>query len=436
MEGMNMLAQNTSDLKLPPMRMIRRRYTVAPKVDVSAEVSRQWDRIKDNLNLPEGSSVAIGVGSRGIADLADVVRAVVAKTRQAGYAPFITPAMGSHGGATAEGQIKVLAKLGITEACVGAPIRATMEVVSMGEVNGIPLFLDKWAHQAAGIILINRVKPHTDFSGPTESGLIKMMAIGLGNQIGAEHHHRLAVIRNMYEIISAAGKELLNQANFVFGVGLVENQEHATTILRMILPEELEAIEIELLKTAREVMPKLPLEEIDLLIIDEMGKDISGAGIDPIVTGRYNCGYREEQQGPNISRIFVRDLTAASEGNAMGIGQADVTTQGLVKKINAESTAINCLTSCCPQDGKIPLTFDTDREAVAAALMTLRPHTRQDLSMVYIQNTLELNRLMVSQGCLPNLEGRPNIEIGSESLELEFDSSGNLISPFKIKHES
>lgn len=418
------------------MRMIRQRYTVTPKADVSAEVNREWERIKANLNRPKDSSVAIGVGSRGITDLADVVRAVVAKTRQAGYAPFITPAMGSHGGATAEGQIKVLTNLGITEAGVGAPIRATMEVVSMGAVNGIPLFLDKWAHQADGIILINRVKPHTDFSGPTESGLIKMMAIGLGNQIGAEHYHRLSVIRNMYEIISSAGKALLNRANFLFGVGLVENQAHQTTILRMILPEELEEMEIELLKVAREVMPKLPLTEIDLLIIDEMGKDISGAGIDPIVTGRYNCGYREEQQGPNISRIFVRDLTDASEGNALGIGQADVTTQRLVQKIDAESTAINCLTSCCPEDGKIPLSFDTDREAVAAALMTLRPHTLQDLSIVYIQNTLELNSLMVSQGCLPNLEGRPNLHIGSESLGLTFDSSGNLISPFKTKNES
>ena len=241
-------------MKLPPMRMMRQRYT---KVDVSAEMNRQWDRIKNSLNLPEGSSLAIGVGSRGITHLADVVRAVVTKTRQAGYTPFITPAMGSHGGATAEGQIKVLANSGITEAGVGAPIRATMEVVSMGEVNGIPLFLDKLAHGAAGIILINRIKPHTDFSGPTESGLIKMMAIGLGNQIGAEHYHRLSVIRNMYEIISSAGKALLNRTNFLFGVGLVENQEHATTILRMILPEELEEMEIELLKVAREVMPKL-----------------------------------------------------------------------------------------------------------------------------------------------------------------------------------
>ena len=431
-----MLPPNTANIKLPPMRMIRQLYTVAPKVDVVAELNHQWGRIQDSLELPQGSSVAIGVGSRGITDLADVVRAVVAKTKQVGYVPFITPAMGSHGGATAEGQIDVLTKLGITADSVGAPIRATIEAVSMGEFNGIPLFLDQLAHQADGIILINRIKPHTDFSGPTESGLIKMMAIGLGNQIGAQHYHRLSVIRNMYEIISSAGNALLNRTNFLFGVGLVENQEHQTTILRMILPEELEQAEIELLKTARELMPGLPLEEIDLLIIDEMGKDIIGAGIDPIVTGRYNCGFREGQQGPYISRIFVRDLTDASEGNALGIGQADVATRGLVNKIDAHAPAINCLTSCCPEDGKIPLTFDTDQEALAAVLMTLRPHTLQDVSIVYIQNTLELSRLMVSQGCLPNLEGRPDLHIESESLELAFDSSGSLISPFKIKHES
>jgi hypothetical protein len=428
-------AQNSSNLKLPPMRMIRQLYATPPEIDVSAEINSQWDRIKDHLKLPADSSVAIGVGSRGIANLAEVVRAVVAKIRQKTYAPFITPAMGSHGGATAEGQVKALANLGITEASVAAPVRATMEVVSMGEADGIPLFLDKWAHQAAGFVLINRIKPHTDFTGTTESGLMKMMAVGLGNQIGAEHYHRLSVVRNMYEIISAAGRGLSNRAGFLFGVGLVENQEHRTTILRMILPEELEKVEAALLKKARAFMLKLPLEEIDLLIIDEMGKDISGAGIDPIVTGRYNCGYRKRQQRIKISRIFVRDLTDASGGNAIGIGQADFTTHRLTNKIDAASTAINCLTSCCPEDGKIPLTFITDREAVAAALTTLRPHTLQDLTIVYIKNTLELNNLLVSQGCLPYLENRPDIQIEPESFRLDFDSAGNLISPFKRIYE-
>lgn len=426
-----MYAQNTSDMKLPTMRMIRQRYRVMPEIDVLTEVDREWDRIKNSLNRLKGLSVAIGVGSRKIANLVKVVRAVTAKIGQEGYEPFITPAMGSHGGATAEGQIKILANLGITETSVGAPIRATMEVVSMGEINGIPLFLDKWAHQAAGIILINRIKPHTDFTGHTESGLIKMMAIGLGNRIGAEHYHRLSVVRNMYEIISGAGKELLKRANFLFGVGLVENQERQIAFLKMILPDGLVKIESELLTMARAAKLKLPIEEIDLLIIDEMGKDISGAGLDPVVTGRYSCGNPEKRQQLKISRIFIRDLTNASEGNAIGIGQADVTSKRLVDKIDAESTAINCLTCCCPEDGKIPLTFHTDREAVAAALMTLRPYTLQDLSIVYIKNTLELNNLMVSEGCLPNLENRPNILIGSEYLRLDFDSLGNLISPFK-----
>jgi len=430
-----MVAQNPSDIKLPPMRMIRQVYTRPPEINVATEIDSQWDRIKDKLNLPAGASVAIGVGSRGIANLVEVVRAVAARIRQKGYEPFITPAMGSHGGATAEGQLKVLAHLGITEASVAAPIRATMEVISMGEADGVPLFLDKWAHQADGIVLVNRIKPHTDFTGPTESGLIKMLAVGLGNRIGAEHCHRLSVVRDMYEIISTAGRELLSRAGFLFGVGLVENQEHQTTILQMILPEELEKAEAALLKKARAFMPKLPLEEIDLLIIDELGKDISGAGIDPVVTGRFNCGYRQRQQPINISRIFVRDLTDASDGNAIGIGQADFTTQRLVAKIDPSSTMMNCLASCCPQDGKIPLTFSVDREAVAAALMTLRPYTLQDLTIVYIKNTLELNQLMVSQGCLPYLENRPGIQLAPESFRLDFDSAGNLISPFQTKYE-
>ena len=230
-------------------------------------------------------------------------------------------------------------------------------------------------------MLVNRIKPHTDFGGPTESGLIKMMAIGLGNQIGAEHYHRLSVVRDMYEIISTAGKALLKKSNFLFGAGLVENQEHETAIVKIALPDELETMEMALLKKAAEYMPKLPLEEIDLLIIDQMGKDISGAGIDPIVTGRYLCAHMTPKPGPKISRIFVRDLTDASEGSALGIGQADVTTRRLVDKIDFEATAINCLTSCGPEDAKIPLAFSSDREALAAVLMTLRPYTLDDLRL-------------------------------------------------------
>ena len=378
----------THALELPPMRMIRQLFKVPPKVDVTAEIDNEWNRIKDSLKSPDRKDLAVGVGSRGIANLAKAVRAVVTKIREAGFDPFIIPAMGSHGSATPEGQIAILSARGITEASVGAPVKATMDVVPMGEINDIPVFLDKLAHAAAGLVLVNRIKPHTDFGGPTESGLIKMMAIGLGNQIGAQHYHRLSVVRDMYEIISTAGKALLKKSNFLFGVGLVENQEHETAIFKIALPDELETMEMALLKKAAEYMPKLPLKEIDLLIIDQMGKDISGAGIDPVVTGRYLCAHMTPKPGPKISRIFVRDLTDASEGSALGIGQADVTTRRLIDKIDFEATAINCLTSCGPEDAKIPLAFKSDREALAAVLMTLRPYSMEDLRIVHIKTPL------------------------------------------------
>ena len=417
-----------AELKLPKMRMVRQRFDSSPAVDVLAEIEREWSRIKDRLDLSPGSKVAIGVGSRGISNLTLVVRAVATRLKEAGYYPFVTPAMGSHGGATAEGQTEVLRLRGITEESVGVPVRATMDVTPMGEVNGIPLFIDRLAHEADGIALINRIKPHTNFIGPTESGLIKMMAIGLGNQIGAEHYHRLSVVRSQYEIISSAGRALLEKSPVLFGVCLLENQDHETTQIKMALTHEIESVESELLKTARAWLPTLPVDEIDLLIIDEMGKDISGEGIDPCVVGRDVCAYGAERPWPKVTRIFVRDLTDGSEGSALGIGQADFTTSRLIDKIDFQVTLVNCLTSCCPESGKIPFAFPTDREAITAALVTLRPYTLEDIRVVHIKNTLELTTLMVSRGCLDYFEGKPDQIIGKDDMKLEFDGSGDLIS--------
>jgi len=410
------------------MRVVRQRFDSSPAVDVLAEIDREWSRVKDRLDLSPGSNVAIGVGSRGISNLTAVVRAVAVRLKEAGYHPFVTPAMGSHGGATAEGQTEVLLLRGITEESVGVPVRATMDVTPMGEVNGIPLFLDRLAHEADGIVLINRVKPHTNFIGPTESGLIKMMAIGLGNQIGAEHYHRLSVVRSQYEIISSAGKALLEKSPVLFGVCLLENQAHETAQIKMASAHEIESVESALLKTARAWLPTLPVDEIDLLIIDEMGKDISGEGIDPCVVGRDVCAYGAERPWPKVTRIFVRDLTDGSEGSALGIGQADFTTKRLIDKMDFQVTLVNCLTACCPESGKIPLSFPTDREAIIAALKTLRPYNLEDIRIIHIKNTLELTTLMVSRGCLDSLEGKSDQIIGEDDMELEFDSSGDLIS--------
>jgi len=415
-------------LNLPVMKMVRQIYTVPSPVDIPTRLEQEWDCLGNKRMLHTGMRIAVGVGSRGISNLTPVVRDVVARLKGIGCKPFITPAMGSHGGATAAGQIEVLKARGITEASVGVPVLATMDVVPMGEKAGIPLFVDRLAHEADGIVLINRIKPHTNFIGPTESGLVKMMAIGLGNQVGAEHYHRLAMVRDYYDIISTAGTELLARCRVLFGVGLVENQHHETCDLKMVPAEDIVAVETGMLKLARQCLPTLPIVAIDLLIVDEMGKDISGEGIDPNVVGRDVCSCGVRRPLPSITRIFVRDLTAGSEGSALGIGQADFTVKRLVDKIDFQATAVNCLTSCCPESGMVPLTFDTDREAVAAALRTVRPCTPADLRIVHIKNTLELTRLLVSEGCLAELENSADVVVEPSDVALRFDRSGNLLS--------
>jgi hypothetical protein len=238
------------------------------------------------------------------------------------------------------------------------------------------------------------------------------------------------LVRSQYEIISTAGRELLKRSRVLFGIGIVENQGHEIAIVKMRTADQIEAVETELLKKARTCLATLPLDEIDLLIIDEMGKDISGECIDPNVVGRDVCAYGAERPWPKVTRIFVRSLTKASEGSAVGIGQADFTVQRLVDKIDYQATAVNCLTSCCPEAGKVPLTYANDQEAIAAALVTIRPYDMDDVRIVHIKNTLELMNIRVSEGCLEALETNPNVDIGVEETELNFDGTGNLLSPF------
>jgi hypothetical protein len=413
------------------MLMIRQKFEVPPPLDIEAAMDVEWDCLIPTLGIPPAARVAVGVGSRGIDNLALVTRKVVDKLRQAGAKPFVTPAMGSHGGATAQGQIEVLTERGITERSVGAPIEASMETISLGtEGASIPLFLDRLAYEADGIVLINRVKPHTNFVGATESGVMKMLAIGLGNQKGAEHYHRLSLLRPQYEIISAAARTLLDRSKFLFGVALLENQHHQTCSLKMADKEHIEQVEAELLKQARVLLPGLPMEQVDLLIVDEMGKDISGEGIDPNVVGRDCCSYGAGRDSPRITRILVRDLSEATRGSALGIGQADFTLKRLVDKIDFEATAINCLTACCPEAGRVPLTYDNDRQALAAALMTIRPFQPDEVGIVYIKNTLDLRRMMVSQAYAEQLERDPAQVIEAVGKRLEFDLEGMLKSPF------
>jgi len=418
-------------VELPAMYEVRQHFDLLPAVDALAALGAGWAAGAGRAaELAPGASVAVAVGSRGIADIAPVVRDVVRRLQAAGLAPFVVPAMGSHGGATVEGQIEVLATRGVTEASVGAPIRATMDVVSLGEADGIPLVLDRYAWAADGVVLVNRVKPHTDFVGPIESGLMKQLVIGLGKQAGADHYHRLGVVRGLEETIPAAATELLTRVNVLFGVALVENEEHRTAALRVVPPEGIEETERELLELARRHVPGIPVDDIDLLVVDEMGKDVSGNGLDPNVVGKAAGAHSVTRPRPRISRIFVRDLTADTEGNAAGLGVTDAITTRLLAKIDFEATAVNAFTSCAPEDAKTPAVFASDRDAIASLLTTIRPATAADLRLVHIRNTMDLARLWVSAGCLEHLPGPPAVSVDGTPRELVFEARGDLVSPF------
>ena len=422
-------ALHRGELDLPRVRLVRQVFAVPPPVDVAAQVVSEWDRLAFRFDQPTGARIAVAVGSRGVDGLLAAVRAVVGELRSAGCEPFIVPAMGSHGGATAAGQVEVLAGFGITADSVGAPIQATMDVVRLGAVGDIPLCLDRFAAGADGIVLVNRVKPHTDFAGPMGSGLMKMLCIGLGNQEGADHLHRQGVARDLGEIVREAAVALLGLVPVLFGVAIVENQHHRACEVRLVPGPEIETGELALQEVARALLPGLPLDDIDLLIVDEMGKDVSGAGLDPNVIGRALGPWQVKRDRPRITRIFVRDLTPASEGNACGLGFIDVTTPRLIEKVDLEVTAVNAITACFPEDMRLPLTVPTDRDAIGAMLDTLRPFTLEDLRLVHIRNTLEVERLVVSEGCLPAFEDKHDLVVGEDPLFLGFDDRARLVSP-------
>ena len=392
-------------VELPAFRLVEQRFTVPAAIDVASALEREWRRLGDSVSLDPGAEIAVAVGSRGIDRLEETVRLVVEKLLDAGCRPFIVPAMGSHGGATAEGQLEVLASLGVTEASMGVQLRATMDVVQVGEVDGTPLFVDRFAHEADGVVLINRVKPHTDFSGPMGSGLLKMLCVGLGNQVGADAYHLAALTDDLGEIIQRCGRELLDALPVAFGAAVVENQDHHVCELRLIPAGEVELVELLLQERARTLLPGLPLDDIDLLIVDEMGKDISGAGLDPNVIGRTIGRWSVQRTSPRIARILARGLTPGSHGNAAGLGFVDVATPRLIQAIDFDATAVNAVTARMPEDARLPLTLPTERDAVAAALATVRPHSLEDVRIVQIANTSEVGRLLVSEGCLSALEG-------------------------------
>ena len=350
---------------LPRWAPVRQRLDDAPLPDAAAATREALEAVIAQVS--PGTRVAVAAGSRGIDRIAEVVATVVARVREAGGEPFIVPAMGSHGGATAEGQLAVLASYGITPATMGCEIRSSMATIDLGEVApGVPVFVDRHAFEDADLIVpINRVKPHTGFAGPVESGLMKMIAIGLGKQRGADTFHRQGY-EAFAALIPAVARHTLARAPIGFGVALVEDGHGHLARIEAIPADRIEARERELLDEARTRMPRLPLDAIDVLILDLIGKDISGTGMDPNVIGRAKAGAADT--GPRIGRIVVRGLTPATEGNASGIGFGDVALRRAVDAFDARRTYLNSITAKDVEGAKIPVTVDTDEDALAIAL--------------------------------------------------------------------
>ena len=424
-------------MALPKMVRVRQHFDAPVLTDLTTAIHEDLDRINVASIVRSGETVAITAGSRGVANIATAVKATVDYLKGIGAKPFVVPAMGSHGGATAEGQRNVLEHYGITEATVGAPVKATMEVVQLGTLShagadSIPVYMDRYAAEADHVVPLNRIKAHTDFNGSIESGIIKMMVIGLGKQQGANYYHRAFFQYGFEHVITAVGGFILDTGKIAFGLGLIENAHEQTAKAVAMPASELMQTERELLVEAKSLMGRLPFDELDLLIVDLAGKNISGTGMDTNVIGRMMQNFEPEPLKPQILRIFVRDLTEESDGNATGIGLADFTTTRLVDQIDRHATYMNGITALGPQKSKIPFYYDTDREAIEVALETIGLTKPENARVIRIESTLRLTELDISEVLLRDAQLHSNIEVFGDAQPFEFDETGNL-KPFTLE---
>ncbi len=405
---------------------IRQRFERNGLPDPLVAVREQLARLDESIS--PGARIAIAVGSRGIDNLSAIVKEVVSYVKARGGLPFIVPAMGSHGGATAEGQAQVLSAYGVSEQTVHAPVRATMEVVQLDKGDlPINVFMDRRAYESDGVILINRIKPHTDFHGRYESGLMKMALIGLGKQEGALAIHQLGVY-GLRQLIEPGARRVLAQSKILGGVGVVEDAYHHTMIVKVLKPHEIADEEPQLLELARRNMPRLPVNAIDVLVIDRMGKDISGVGMDPNITGRIGVDGERDPTAPRIGAMIVCDLTDQSHGNAIGVGLADVITRRLYDKIEHDATYANVITSSFLERGKIPIAVESDRTAFEVARRSCGKASSGHERIIRILDTLHLEDIYVSSTVLDELRDAPGIEVIAHDADM-FDEAGSL-TPF------
>ncbi|MBI3975116.1 MAG: DUF2088 domain-containing protein [Armatimonadetes bacterium] len=397
------------DLPLPPLVEVTQSFPRPRLEDVAVAVRDGLRRLRPQVR---GRRIAVTAGSRGIRDIVPALRGAVAALSDAGAEPVIVAAMGSHGGGTAEGQRRVLAHLGITAEAIGAPILSAMEVTEVGRTpGGFAIYLDQNAAACDGLVVVNRIKPHTAFQSDFGSGLMKMMAVGLGKAPGAEQAHRLGA-EHMARAIGEVAAGLLATGRVVAGVALLENAYDETAAVEVLAPDEIPEREPALYAQAQEWMPRLPVEEADVLVVDEMGKNYSGTGMDVNIIGRWRHPQIPDPPRPRFRRIAVLRLAAASEGNAQGVGLADVITARLAGAIDLDATYLNAVTSSLPERVALPVIAPTDRAAIQIALRTAGLERPAEARLVRIPNTLHLERLWVSESLAPALTGRPGITVG------------------------
>jgi hypothetical protein len=413
-------------VELPLVAPLRQTQPQPVVTDIAGEVRRQWEASRVTQRLKRGDRVLVGVGSRGIANIAVMVRATLDYLRDLGTRPAILAAMGSHGGATPEGQRELLASYGVSEEKLRVPVLTDMTTVQIGtNIWGEPVWWDKNAFEADAVLTLSRVKLHTDFRSAYESGIVKMLVIGLGKRDGASQHHRWGV-RGLRDMMPETVKVILEKTRFAGGLAILENAREETARLQAVDRDDVLSVEPKLLEEAKAIMGRLPFEQLDLLVIGEIGKNYSGAGIDPNVVGRLLMEGQPEPESPRITRICALELSPESHGNGTGVGIADLTTDRLLQSIDPVPFRMNNLTACFLWRSKLPLSFPTDRECLSAGLDTCWQPNRDAIRMAVIPNTLELADLWVSPPLLAEAKQRPHLEATGGLQPLPFDASGNL----------
>lgn len=407
------------------LQLFRQLFPPSNRPDPLAAVEAELARTAILDPVRPGQRVLITAGSRGIECLAEVLTALVAAVKGRGACPVIFPAMGSHGSGTAQGQAEVLEHMGLTEASLGAPIHRDLEMVQVAAVHdGAPVYVDRAVAEADHVLIVNRVKEHTEYIGITESGLLKMAVVGLGRHLGALTMHQLAVRISYQKAISAIAQAIFANTRVLGGVAILEDHHNRLRRLEAVPVADIITREPELLAESQAHKPALPFSELDVLMVDEIGKDISGAGFDTKVIGRIMNIYEAECASPRILRVLVRDLTAKAGGNATGIGLADYTTRRAFAKINLAMTAFNCITAAAPEKARIPVVLANDREALRAALDTIGLWTPESLRLAWIVNTKDLEYLALSPALAAAAAGMPRLAPAGAPFALTFDADG------------